>query len=72
MTRHLFALLLLASLVLPQTAAAKDGTRWLADTSQAPRIERVEQGLPPVVLSDGKALQLDLQGAGWSSSRFRA
>jgi CubicO group peptidase (beta-lactamase class C family) len=62
MTRHLFALLLLASLVLPQAAAATDDMRWLADTSQAPRIERVEQGLPPLVLSDGKALQLDLQG----------
>ncbi len=62
MTRHLFALLLLASLVLPSVAAAKDDTRWLADASQAPRIERVEQGLPSVTLADGKVLQLDLQG----------
>jgi CubicO group peptidase (beta-lactamase class C family) len=61
MTRHLFALLVLASLVLPELAAAKDDTRWLADASQAPRIERVEEGLQPIVLSDGKALQLDLR-----------
>jgi CubicO group peptidase (beta-lactamase class C family) len=62
MTRHLFALLLLASLVLPQPAAAKDDTRWLSAPSQAPRVERVERGLPPVTLSDGQVLQLDLQG----------
>jgi CubicO group peptidase (beta-lactamase class C family) len=62
MTRHLFALLLLASLVLPRAAAAKDDTRWLADGSQAPRIERVERGLPALTLADGTVLQLDLRG----------
>jgi CubicO group peptidase (beta-lactamase class C family) len=62
MTRHLFALLVLASLVLPVGALAEDTTRWLADASQAPRLERVEQGLPSVVLANGQVLQLDLQG----------
>ena len=61
MTRHCFALLLLAGLVLPRLAAAKDETRWLAEASQAARIERVEQGLPPITLADGTALKLDLQ-----------
>jgi CubicO group peptidase (beta-lactamase class C family) len=62
MTRHLFALLVLASLVLPVSAVAEDGTRWLADASQGPRLKRVEQGLPGVVLADGTVLQLDIQG----------
>ena len=62
MTRHLFALLLLASLVLPQPAAAGDDTRWLTDASQASRVERVERGIPSVTLADGQVLQLDLQG----------
>ena len=62
MTRHLFALLALASLVPPELAAAEGDTRWLADVSQAARLARVEHGLPPVVLSDGTVLPLDLQG----------
>jgi hypothetical protein len=45
MTRHLFALLLGASLLLPEAAGAKDDTRWLRDSSQAARIERVERRL---------------------------
>jgi CubicO group peptidase (beta-lactamase class C family) len=62
MTRHLFALLVLASLVLPVSAVAEDETRWLSDASQGPRLKRVEQGLPSVVLADGTVLQLDIQG----------
>ena len=62
MTRHLFALLVLASLVLPVSAVAEDETRWLADASQGPRLKRVEQGLPSVILADGTVLQLDIQG----------
>src|SRR5277367_6329041 len=62
MTRHLFALLVLASLVLPVGALAEDNTRWLADASQAPRLERVENGLPSLVLADGRVLQLDVRG----------
>ncbi len=62
MTRHLFALLVLASLVLPVSAVAEDETRWLSDASQGPRLKRVEQGLPSVILADGTVLQLDIQG----------
>jgi CubicO group peptidase (beta-lactamase class C family) len=62
MTRRRFALLLLSTSVLPRLASAKDETRWLADASQAARIERVEQGLPPITLADGTALKLDLRG----------
>ena len=62
MTRHLFALLVLASLVLPASAVAENETRWLADASQGPRLQRVEHGLPSVVLADGTVLQLDIQG----------
>src|SRR5450432_2794940 len=62
MTRHLFALFVLCCLVLPRLAGAKDDTRWLAQPSEAPRIQRVEKGLPPVPLTDGQTLSMDLQG----------
>ena len=61
MTRQRLALLVLFSLVSPELAAAKSNTLWVADTSQAARIGRVEQGLPPVPLADGQMLQMDLQ-----------
>jgi CubicO group peptidase (beta-lactamase class C family) len=62
MPRSLLMLCLGVGLALPQLAAAKDDTRWLAETSQSARIARVEQGLAPITLADGTALQLDLQG----------
>jgi CubicO group peptidase (beta-lactamase class C family) len=60
MTRHLFALLFLACLVLPGLASGKDERQWLQSASEAPRIERVERGLPSVSLP-GEELKLDLQ-----------
>jgi CubicO group peptidase (beta-lactamase class C family) len=61
MTRHLFALLVLSTLVLPGLALAKDETQWLARPSEAARIERVEKGLPVVSLPDGESLRLGLK-----------
>jgi CubicO group peptidase (beta-lactamase class C family) len=61
MTRSLPVLSILVGLALPQLARAKDETRWLAEASQGARIERVEQGLPPITLADGTTLRFDLQ-----------
>jgi CubicO group peptidase (beta-lactamase class C family) len=55
------ALLVLLALGIGPPAEAKDDARWLADASQAPRIGRVEQGLPTFALSSGETVHLDVQ-----------
>ncbi|MGO8969578.1 MAG: serine hydrolase [Myxococcaceae bacterium] len=62
MTRQPVALLLLLSLVPVQRAAAADGdTQWLLEAAQAPRIQRVERGLPPLSVQGHPPLAVDLQ-----------
>ncbi|MGO9828661.1 MAG: serine hydrolase [Myxococcaceae bacterium] len=61
MTRHRLRLLGLLSLVVAgRSAAAQDDTRWVLDASQAPRLQRVEHGLPTLSLPGGKSIQLSV------------
>ena len=55
------ACLVLLALGVGRPAAAKEETQWLANASQAPRVARVEQGLPRISLPTGETLQLDLR-----------
>jgi CubicO group peptidase (beta-lactamase class C family) len=60
MTGRLLLLLLCSLSGSVAVAADKPQTRWLADPSQAHRMQRVERGLSAVSLPGGQSLQMDL------------